>query len=438
MVKKAVKMHLSEFQADETFGPSIGGGSWADDDTQDVFANLPLPSSQPASRAGGFDDRTAGEWRRGGASSGGFNSGMDFGRDRDFAPREPVPIPDEAPFTARLINIDYSATESEIEQLFEDSKFNLVSVRLPKDQTTGRIRGYAFVEFSDRSSLESALALDGQSFLNRPLRVVVAERRDDDRFDGDWRANKSGPLPPLEGGFRRSSREDGPRRGLREEQPDDRDYDSWSRRGPLPPSDGARRSGRFREDQVDDTRNYDSWERKGPLSTGRREFSGPRRERREPEPTAADLDDNWRSHKNVPSYEKPARRKLNLAPRTISSESQAAAGPRSTSLFGNAKPVDTAKKEFEIAEKQAKINEQRKIKHEEQQKAKENQKAESLRKGFAALSTDDNDEEPAPKTEAKNDQEEKEVPSVADVREELTTSKEELETGDWETVSRKK
>ncbi|ANB13199.1 hypothetical protein AWJ20_1481 [Sugiyamaella lignohabitans] len=255
-------MTFQDFMSNDQYG-SVGGASWADDDLPSSFSN-PLPPS------GGS---------RGGDSSWGRSEGSDFGRrgpgaDRDSDgwtraepsdyrrnDREPVPIPDSAPFTARLLNLDYEVAEENIKELFADSdKYKVVSVRLPRDSVSGRLRGYGFVEFETRDSLVEALKLDGTSLLNRSLRVVVSERREDDKFSGDWRSNQAGPLSGGPDDF-------GPRRrrgsGGAPGFDDNRDYDNWERRGPLPPR-GGDRPDRRGPPVEDDSRDYDNWERRGP------------------------------------------------------------------------------------------------------------------------------------------------------------------------------
>lgn len=265
--------------------------------------------------------------------------------------------------------------------------------------------------------------MDGQMFLGRTLRVLVAEQRRE------------------RGGFQRR------------EIPDDgnnRDFNNWERHGPLPPLDNHRpgymsrdrdaslrnydggfRSSGSREDNRDyeggfrsaprapspeDNRDYDHWEHRGPLPAAednRNRFGnrGPRHNFHENRPHVHEMTEeekqlesvsDWRSigPKSNSSFDraptKPAgRRKLNLAPRSkpLNESTQT---NRSSSLFGAAKPVDTAKKFLEMEEKQAKIHQEyleRERKKAEAREAREAKlKAESAEKveatgnAFAALS----------------------------------------------------
>ena len=71
----------------------------------------------------------------------------------------------------------------------------------PLDRETGRARGFAFVEYADRSVAEAAIQqFDGQLFMGRPLAVSEARAREDRGPGGPPRPAGSygGPRP---GGF---------------------------------------------------------------------------------------------------------------------------------------------------------------------------------------------------------------------------------------------
>lgn len=81
-------------------------------------------------------------------------------------------------------NLPYDVTESELRQLFSAAG-TPSSVRLPIDRETGKPRGFAFVEFADRSQAEDAIRrFNQQLFKGRPLAVNEARARED------------GPPPP--------------------------------------------------------------------------------------------------------------------------------------------------------------------------------------------------------------------------------------------------
>jgi cold-inducible RNA-binding protein len=71
---------------------------------------------------------------------------------------------------------------------------------LPVDRETGRPRGFAFVEFLDRSHAETAIQrFNGQMFNGRPLAVSEARARED-RGPGGPSGGFGGPRPGGPGG----------------------------------------------------------------------------------------------------------------------------------------------------------------------------------------------------------------------------------------------
>ncbi|MBM3774086.1 MAG: RNA-binding protein [Acidobacteria bacterium] len=72
-------------------------------------------------------------------------------------------------------NLDFAATESSIRSLFEPYG-NVERVNLVTDRDTGRSRGFAFVEMTDASEADRAIAgLNGTSLGGRSL--VINEAR---------------------------------------------------------------------------------------------------------------------------------------------------------------------------------------------------------------------------------------------------------------------
>jgi len=104
-------------------------------------------------------------------------------------------------------NLSYSTTEADLR-----THFGAVAppsqVVLPVDRETGRPRGFAFVEFIDRTHAETAIErFNGQMFNGRPLAVSEARARED-RGPGGPGGGFSGPRPggfsgprPAPGGF---------------------------------------------------------------------------------------------------------------------------------------------------------------------------------------------------------------------------------------------
>src|SRR5215831_12223702 len=75
-------------------------------------------------------------------------------------------------------NLPYDASESEIREYFSQiGPLSFVSV--PVDRETGKLRGFAFVEFGDRAHAETAISrFDGQLFKGRRLAVNEARERE--------------------------------------------------------------------------------------------------------------------------------------------------------------------------------------------------------------------------------------------------------------------
>ncbi|XP_062827200.1 eukaryotic translation initiation factor 4B isoform X2 [Anolis carolinensis] len=289
-------------------------------------------------------------------------------------------LPKSPPYTAFLGNLPYDVTEESIKDFFRG--LNISAVRLPREPSNPeRLKGFGYAEFEDLESLLQALSLNEESLGNRRIRVDVADQaqdkdrddrsfgrdrdrnRDSERFESDWRARPAtdnfDDYPPRRGedsfGDRYRDRDrydsdryrDGPRRemdrfGGRDRYDDRRDYDRGgfdSRSGSSRRAFGSgyRRDDDFRgggdryEDRYDrrDDR-MDRW------SSSRDDYS---------------RDDSRRDDRG------PTQRpKLNLKPRSTPKEEDTSVAPatqssRAASIFGGAKPVDTAAREREVEER---------------------------------------------------------------------------------------
>ena len=113
-------------------------------------------------------------------------------------------------------NLSYSTTEADLRTYF-GTVAQPSQVVLPVDRETGRPRGFAFVEFTERSDAEQAIQrFNGQPFNGRPLAVSEARARED--------RGPGGP-PPRPGGF------SGPRPGGFSSPPRPGGYSSGPRPG---------------------------------------------------------------------------------------------------------------------------------------------------------------------------------------------------------------
>ncbi|KAF2438640.1 hypothetical protein P171DRAFT_165096 [Karstenula rhodostoma CBS 690.94] len=379
-------MSLGDFLGDQSLG------SWADE-----MEDMPVGATSGGGASYGGERRTFGAGGGGGfgsdrgAGGGGGFSGSD--RLGGYAVREELPLPSKPPYTAHLGNLSFDATEGDVNDFFADCE--VTNVRIVEDKLERKPKGFGYAEFGSVDGLKKALDLSGTQFQGRNIRVSVAEPpkdRPEQKDMSDW--TRRGPLPDLPGQQRRPSDRGGYRQfdersdggGERRRAPPfssdgkERDYGNWERKGPLSPVPGA---GPTREDRV---RSNDGPRERGQSPAWgegrsndgsrppRREFS--ERPQYERQPTAPELDNQWRSKMrpdapvksptatpdaSVPSSPAPqsaapaTRPRLNLAKRTVSEAPEtplaATQSDSKANPFGAAKPIDTAAREREIEEK---------------------------------------------------------------------------------------
>jgi cold-inducible RNA-binding protein len=95
-------------------------------------------------------------------------------------------------------NLSYATTEADLRTYF-GTVAPPSQVVLPVDRETGRPRGFAFVEYLERSHAEQAIQkFNGQVFNGRPLAVSEARARED---RGPGGPRPGGPMAPRPGGF---------------------------------------------------------------------------------------------------------------------------------------------------------------------------------------------------------------------------------------------
>jgi RNA recognition motif-containing protein len=96
-------------------------------------------------------------------------------------------------------NLSYSTTEADLRTYF-GAVAPPSQVVLPVDRETGRPRGFAFVEYQDRTHAEQAIQrFNGVALNGRPLAVSEARAREDRGPGGPPRPG--GPPGPRPGGF---------------------------------------------------------------------------------------------------------------------------------------------------------------------------------------------------------------------------------------------
>ncbi|XP_023707552.1 eukaryotic translation initiation factor 4B isoform X2 [Cryptotermes secundus] len=356
---------LTEFLADGSSGPGAGqtvitrkSSSWADDveNEDEIFdtgrkEKVILPTAPRATRSPDLDDEK---------------------------------VPKVPPFLAYISNLPYDVEDTDISNFFRS--LEVTNIRLPRDER--RAKGFGYVEFGSRSSLISALTMVDTTVRGRRIRIEVAENSDSDRRGrggrdrgemnrdrldgpdrtlGDWRSRpKEEPVPDPEsdrgGGFGRDKDGGYDRRG-----PGRRDFGSG----------GFRDGERFRDSYGDKDRGYDSRDGYGDRGRfgGERDGYGDRdrffsrrggdRDRdfgsrsgfgaRRTYGSGSDYDKEgggggFRGRDDGPPPERAeprSRPRLNLQRRSKPEEPVA---PQA-SIFGGAKPVDTAARLKEIEER---------------------------------------------------------------------------------------
>lgn len=159
-------------------------------------------------------------------------------------------------------NLPYSATEAALREHFS-SVGPLSYIYLPLDRETGKPRGFAFVEFSDRAHAEDAIRrFNNQPFMGRPLAVNEARERED-RPQSSPAPRSFTPSPPTEppvagerparnfgpDAFPRKSRKPGGRGGKSERAP----------KQPIREKPGGRFFGDADDESVDDELSSDNF-----------------------------------------------------------------------------------------------------------------------------------------------------------------------------------
>ncbi|XP_050541779.1 eukaryotic translation initiation factor 4B [Daktulosphaira vitifoliae] len=279
-------------------------------------------------------------------------------------------VPQEGPFMVHMSNLQFEIDEDDITNYFKGLKVE--NIKLPRNDN-GRNKGFGYVEFEERKDLIIALGMENL-IRGRRVRVELASGAQDSRnafqrgsnrmgmdfksdSPSDWRIRNS-TTSDDRGGFTRrrdggafdkdhdSERDSGPwARGSR------RNYDDDAPSGRRPFSDR-------RTDDFDGNRRPFGDRRHDDFEGGRRPFND-RRDDSERKPFGESRrgfgfkrEDDLPEISTSPPRERP---KLILKPKTVDSnattktdDSNYIAPP---SIFGGAKPVDTAAKEREIEEK---------------------------------------------------------------------------------------
>ncbi|XP_045552357.1 eukaryotic translation initiation factor 4B isoform X5 [Salmo salar] len=342
--KKVKTLSLTNFLADDKGGnappsypPTKPTSSWADEtDDLDTEVSTSWHTEEDMYRAPAIDRSILPTAPR---------SAREPNVDRSRIPRGP-------PYTAFLGNLPYDVTEDSIKDFFRS--VGISAVRLPREPSNpDRLKGFGYAEFDDVESLLSALSLNEENLGNRRIRVDIADQSNDkgrdnhsmgardrdrggdfgpDKTDSDWRA------PRPSGG----ESDDAPSR--RDDTFGDRSFDCRGGGGGRRAfGTGYRRDEGGQDSYRQDGYRQDSYRRDDYRGSGDcyGDRGGDRYERRE------------ESRCDRGAVERP---KLILKPRSLPKEVEQSSAPsapsdRAASIFGGARPVDTAAKEREVEER---------------------------------------------------------------------------------------
>ncbi|KAH7946124.1 hypothetical protein HPB49_020561 [Dermacentor silvarum] len=268
-------------------------------------------------------------------------------------------VPNRPPYTVYLGNLPYDVCDEDVIKFFRGLKVS--SVRLPRESgDKGRMRGFGYAEFPDRSTLLEALGYNNENLKGRSLKVSLAEEHDNEgRERGNRDIGRSDRS--LGGDWRSMSRDDG--------EEDRRESSFGGSRG-FDDDGGYRRPGFGGGFDRDGDR--DRYSRDRPRGFGDRDQG---------------FDRGFERRSGLGGYDRPRdrdfdrdrdsgpreRKKLQLKPRSVPVEANkeepvaaAAAAPQapqpapkaSSSIFGGARPVDTAAREREIEARLARQREE--------------------------------------------------------------------------------
>ena len=321
-------------------------------------------------------------------------SATDFVFDRSKLPTAPKSalsidteaVPKKPPFNAFISNVSFEADEEKIRKFFKDLK--IVSVRLLDDEYK-RPKGSGFVEFADRESLIAALGKNDTMFNNRVLRVSLDEKSaNNERWGGERygnrsgggadRTNQDGSLKSDEADWRRKEPESPEQFSQQTQQSSynnrpynnnnnnrygqNRDQQQQQHRGGYSRGGGCGRGGNTNSNyrQGGGRQNYNQNKTYNDYGSHHRSGGGEPTFERQPRLSDQHVAASTTSPGEQPSAtgETPTsptttmteRPKITIAPRSVPIE-DASSNVVQSSIFGGAKPVNTAAKEREIEER---------------------------------------------------------------------------------------
>ena len=292
-------------------------------------------------------------------------------------------VPKTKPFRAFLGNISFEADEEKLKSFFKDLK--VINVQLNTDQG-GRSKGSGFIDFDDRDSLIAALNKNEAVFNNRPLRISLTDtsRGGYDRTGGYGERREQG------GGYRQQSTDSNNLRSdeasWRREAPESIDTEPQQQYQSRYQSGGRYQQGGYQQSSGGGSGGYQQRRQYGNKPRSDEEGGGRpqqqqyhHQQQRRPyyqqkqysrdtpsEPTTSTTETSGDKSpaqlvQSPPQVQSPTtsmtelkeRPKLTLLPRSAKVEEPAEnqLGDSAKSIFGNAKPVNTAAREREIEER---------------------------------------------------------------------------------------
>lgn len=127
-------------------------------------------------------------------------------------------IPHDPPFYAKVSNLPFDLSEADVDEFFLDHNVHIKEMKLARDETNDRLRGFGHIEFETREDLMDAIMLNDPVIRNRRIRIeftaepdsisgrMVRKRydnytpRDSANESTNWRDRKESAFETVDGG----------------------------------------------------------------------------------------------------------------------------------------------------------------------------------------------------------------------------------------------
>jgi len=161
----------------------------------------PARTDRSSARASGDKPQTSRKRVRGEEDA--DNADMKL-KGMDHDERVKALFPDRDARTVFVKNLSWDVTDVELAEFF-DGKGGSVNARIVKDKTTGRPRGFAYVDFSEDAALAAAIMRSGERLKGRAIDVAKSRPPSSESADGAGRSHGRGrgrnvPLESTRGG----------------------------------------------------------------------------------------------------------------------------------------------------------------------------------------------------------------------------------------------